>query len=324
MPRILLTHTAKMFDNYYGDRALLALSRHGEVVRNTTGRVLDDPAALLAAADGVDIVVADRATPGTAGFFAAARGLRAFCRCAVDVSTIDIAAATAHGVLVTRATPGFGSAVAELAVGLMIDLARGITDAAATWRAGTVPQARRGRQLAGAALGVIGYGTIGRILAGVGQALGMDVLVHDPHAEVPPNLRRTGLDDLLAGSDFVVCLAPAIPETAGMMNRAAFARMRPGSAFLNLSRAALVDEAALLAALDAGHLVGAALDVGSAPDQMPPPVLARHPRVIATPHIGGLTREATEHQAMDTVNQVAALLAGQRPEGMVNPEVWRP
>lgn len=321
--RILLTHTDAMFRNYYGERALLALRDHGEVVRNTTGRVLDDPAALAAAAQGVDVVVADRATPAPAAFFAAVGpGLRAFCRVAVDISTIDVAAATAQGVLVTRATPGFVPAVAELGVGLMIDLARGVTAAAAAFQAGQAPAARMGRQLAGATLGIIGFGAIGRHLAGLGQALGMQVAASDPHAEIGAGVARMDLPELLAAADFVVCLAAAVPETAGLMGTEAFGRMKRGAFFVNLSRAALVDEAALAAALDAGHLAGAALDVGSAPDQMPPPGLASRPDVIATPHIGGLTREATEHQAFDTVRQVGAIAAGQVPDGAVNAEAW--
>ena len=125
---------------------------------------------------------------------------------------------------------------------------------------------------------------------------------------------------MLAQSDFVVCLAVATAETENLMNEAAFARMKRGAFFLNPSRGNLVDEAALRAALDSGHLAGAALDVGRAPDQMPTPELAAHPRVVATPHIGGLTPAATLHQAMDTVRQVAALAVGRLPENAVNAE----
>src|SRR6185295_13757439 len=131
-------------------------------------------------------------------------------------------------------------------------------------------------------------------------------------------LSPASLDALLAASDFVVCLAPANPQTARMMNARAFATMRPGAFFINASRGELVDEAALLAALDSGHLGGCALDVGMAPDQTPSPALARHPRAIATPHIGGLTPAAIEHQAIETVEQLRSLLDGRVPVGAVN------
>ena len=102
------------------------------------------------------------------------------------------------------------------------------------------------------------------------------------------------------------------------MDAAAFARMKRGALFLNPSRGNLVDEAALLAALDSGQVAGAAMDVGRAPDQMPTPSLAAHPKVVATPHIGGLTPAAIEHQAFDTVRQVTALAAGRLPDHAVN------
>ena len=317
--RVFLTHPDDAFARYYGDRALAELQRHATVVRNTTGTVLSG-AALAEAAAGCQAIVAHRATPGTAETFAAAPDLLAFLRCAVDVSTIDIPAASAHGILVTQATPGFTDAVAELGLGMMVDLARGISASTPAYRQHGAATPRQGRQLSGATLGLVGYGRIARRLAVLAQALDMRVLAHDPHATPGPEAEPAPLPRLLAEADFVVCLALSTPETAGLMNATTFAAMRPGSFFLNLSRGELVDEAALEAALDAGHLAGAALDVGSAPDQMPSARLARRADVIATPHVGGLTVEATEHQAMDTVRQVAALASGRMPEGALNGE----
>jgi D-3-phosphoglycerate dehydrogenase / 2-oxoglutarate reductase len=128
---------------------------------------------------------------------------------------------------------------------------------------------------------------------------------------------------LLRRADFVVCLAVANAETENLMNEAAFARMRPSAFFINLSRGNLVDEAALERALDEGRIAGAAMDVGRAADQMPSPRLARRPDVIATPHIAGLTPQAVEHQAFDTVAQVRALVEGRIPAGAVNAEAAR-
>ena len=153
----------------------------------------------------------------------------------------------------------------------------------------------------------------------------MRVLVSDPYSVVDRReLLQTGLTDLLQQSDYVVCLAAATEATENLMNAQAFAAMKRGAFFINAARGNLVDEAALLAALDAGALAGCALDVGRAPDQMPSPQVAAHPLVIATPHIGGLTAPAIEHQAMETVAQVAEIILGRIPQGAVNaPQAYR-
>lgn len=316
--RVFLTHTDASFGLYFGRRALEALQGRAEVVRNGTGVVLQGE-GLARAAARCEVVIADRATAGTAAAFAAAPDLLAFLRCAVDISTVDVAAASAYGILVTRATPGFTDAVAELGIGVMIALARNLTGAADASPSGpTRPQ--MGVQLSAATLGLVGFGRIPRRLAALAQAFGMTVLAHDPHAPADaPGVASVSLGHLLAQADFVVCLAAATPGTANLMDSRAFDRMKQGSRFINLARGELVDDAALEAALDSGRLAGAALDVGRAPDQMPSPRLARRPDVLATPHIGGLTRQAAEHQAMDTVRQVASLAAGTMPEGAANP-----
>lgn len=318
MVRVLLTHTPQALANYYGPQALAALQELAEVRLNTSAQPLDT-AALVAAAEGCDIVISDRQTPGEAGFFEQAGDVAAFLRCAVDIRNIDVEAASRAGVLVTRATPGFGPAVAELALGFMVDLARGISGCVMAYRQAEKPPVAMGRQLQGASLGIIGYGEIGQRLAKAGLALGMEVLVNDPYKQVQtPGVRQVELDRLLERAEFVVCLAVASPETENLMNAERFARMRPEAFFLNLSRGNLVDEDALVAALDEGRIAGAALDVGRAPDQMPSLKLAHHPRVIATPHIGGLTPAAVAHQAFDTVEQVRAILEGETPAHAVN------
>ncbi|NOG73156.1 NAD(P)-dependent oxidoreductase [Roseicella sp. DB1501] len=316
--KVYLTHTPEALANYYGERALAALRRVAEVRLNESG---EHPSgrALAEAAAGCEAIISYRQSPGEAATFAHAPDLVAFLRCAVDIRNVDVAAASAAGVLVTHATPGFIPAVAELVLGQMVDLARGIGAASAAYHRGEVPPARMGRQLAGSTLGIIGYGAIGRYLAPLGLALGMRVLVADPKAR-PEDARieHHPLERLLAESDIVVCLAVATAETENLLDAAAFARMKRGALFLNPSRGNLVDEAALLAALESGQLGGVAMDVGRAPDQMPTPALARHSKVVATPHIGGLTPQAIEHQAFDTVRQVTALAEGRLPEHAVN------
>jgi D-3-phosphoglycerate dehydrogenase / 2-oxoglutarate reductase len=318
--RVYLSHSPEARANYYADEALAKLREAAEVRLNETGRDLSGR-ELAEAARGCDAIVSYRLSHGPAALFENAPDLVAFLRCAVDIRDVDVPAASAQGVLVTRATPGFVPSVAELVLGMMVDLARGVSAATESYHRGEVPAARMGRQLAGSTLGVIGYGAIGRRLVEAALALGMRVLVSDPHARAEDGrIAQVELPELLSQSDFVVCLAVATAETENLMDGAAFARMKPGAFFLNPSRGNLVDEAALRAALDSGHLAGAALDVGRAPDQMPTPELAAHPRVVATPHVGGLTPEAALHQAMDTVRQVAALAAGRLPDHAVNAE----
>jgi len=282
-----------------------------------------DAAGIVQAAQDVDIIVADRMTEGPGEIFPRLPKLRAFVRCAVDIRNIDVNAASAAGVLVTRASPGFIAAVAELALGFMVDLSRGVSRATADYHAGRKPEVVMGRQLAGSRLGIIGYGSIGRALAPIAKALGMQVLVADPFVTIDDaDIKHLPLDDLLGRAEYVVCLAIANEQTENLIGQAALARMQPHAFFINLSRGNLVDERALADALREGRIAGAAMDVGRAPDQMPTPELARLPNVIATPHIGGLTPQAIEHQARETVRQVAAIINGEAPPGAVNAERW--
>jgi D-3-phosphoglycerate dehydrogenase len=318
-PAIFLTHSAAALARYYGERALAGLAALGEVRRNEHERDDLSAAELIEAAQGCDVIVSYRQAPGYAEIFEALPLLVAFVRCAVDIRNVDVAAASRAGVLVTQASAGFVPAVAEHIVGLMIDLARGITDATLAYRAGAMPPARMGRQLRGSTLGVVGYGAIGRSLAELGLAFGMRVLVADPYARVErPGLAQVELAALLAESDFVVPLAVATEETENLIDASALARMKPASFLVNASRGNLVDEAALARALDERRIAGAALDVGRAPDQMPSPGLARRADVIATPHAAGLTPEAIEHQSLETVRQTEANLRGEAPPGAVN------
>jgi D-3-phosphoglycerate dehydrogenase len=318
MPCILLTHTPEMLRNYYGDRAVRALQELGEVRFNPDDRVLDAD-ALAKAARGCEIIVSDRQTPGPAEFFAQAPEVVAFLRCAIDVRNIDVAAASKAGILVTQATAGFLASVSELTIGFMVDLSRGVTDAVTAYREHRVPDVRMGRQLNGATVGVIGFGQIGAQLAPICLALGMKVLVTDPFKRAEdPAIEQVDLATLLERSDYVVCLAVANEQTENLMDADAFARMKRSAFFINMSRGNLVDEAALERALDERRVAGAAMDVGRAPDQRPSARLAQRADVIATPHIAGLTPEAAEHQAFDTVNQVRELVAGRVPPHALN------
>ena len=141
--RIFLTHVPDMLENYYGPRALAEMRKLGEVRLNTTGKVLDAK-ALAEAAKGCEIIVSDRQTPGPAEFFPLAPDCCAFLRVAVDIRNIDVEAASAQGMLVTHATPGFMASVSEMAIGMMIDCGRGITDAVIDYRNGRDAEPRKG------------------------------------------------------------------------------------------------------------------------------------------------------------------------------------
>lgn len=319
MTTVFVSHPSDRLAMYFGDRATAALHATAEVRFNPQARELST-GELIEAAQGCEVLIAYRQTPGPEALFRGLPQLAVFLRCAMDIRTVDVAAASAQGVLVTRASPGFNAAVAEWIIGMMIDLGRGTTRHAQAWQRGAPLAPFMGRELRGSTLGIVGFGGIGRYVCDLALAFGMKVLVTTPQPIEPREaVQQVALPALLAGADFVACLAPANAETADLFGAAAFSAMKPGAFFINASRGELVNEAALLAALDSGRLAGCALDVGLAPDQMPTPQLARHPGVLATPHIGGLTLPAIEHQAMETVTQLRTLLQGQLPAGAVNP-----
>lgn len=317
--KILLTHSPAARDLYYGPRALAGLQALGDVVLNEKDHSLEGD-ALIAAAGDCDLIVSYRQSPGPAAVFERLPKLAAFLRCAIDIRNIDVPAASRAGVLVTQASAGFVTSVAEQAFGFMIDLSRRVSAYSSAYHSGNVPQATTGRELKGSTLGVIGYGAIGREVTRLGRAFGMRVLVHDPYVK---NVEQVSLDKLLMESDFVLPLAVATEQTENLMNGAAFSKMKKGAFFVNMSRGNLVDEPALEKALDSKHLAGCALDVGRAPDQMPTPRLAARPDVIATPHSAGLTVPAIEHQSMETVAQAGEILKGRAPKGAVNAEHWK-
>ena len=316
--RILLTHSPEARALYYGERALAGLRKLGEVQLHQGSSSLEGDALISAAAD-CDLIVSYRQSPAPAALFERLPRLKAFLRCAIDIRNVDVAAASRAGVLVTQASAGFVTSVAELVLGFLVDLSRGITRSALEYRSGRVPVATTGKELKGATLGVIGYGQIGREVVRLARALGMRALVNDPYKK----MKQVALDKLLAQSDYVVPLAVATAETENLIGKTAFSLMKPGAFLINVSRGNLVDEAAREAALDSGRPGGCAIDVGRAPDQMPTPRLAARPDVIATPHTAGLTLPAIEHQSMETVAQAAQIAKGRAPKGAVNPKHWK-
>ena len=241
-----------------------------------------------------------------------------------DPNNVDVAAATAAGVPVLR-TPGRNAdAVAELAVGLLLAVIRRILPAdddvrqIEVFRDGTIPYQRfRGWELAGRRAAIVGYGAVGRALEWRLRGLGMDVVAYDPYVEDAGH----DLEAAVSGADVVSLHAAVTLETVGFFGPEQFSWMRPGSVFLNTARAKLADMDALVAALESGHLVGAALD-HSEGEQLPAghPLLAMD-NVVLTPHIGGATTETEARGAQMVADDIERLLNGEMPLYIVNPEV---
>jgi D-3-phosphoglycerate dehydrogenase len=280
------------------------------------------PAELLQEVRGCSGLIVRSATKVTREVIEAGGALKVIGRAGAGVDNIDVKAATAKGIVVMNTPGGNANAVAELAIGMMIALAREIPRGDATMKAGKwEKKSFLGAELAGKTLGLIGIGFVGSRVAVKARSLDMKVLAHDPLVS-PDESRRLGvepvdLEVLLASSDFVSLHLPKTPETTGLINRAAIAGMKRGVYIINCARGGIVDEADLLAGLDSGQVAGAAVDVY---DPEPPAAwdLPKHPRVVAMPHIGASTVEAQETVARMIAEQVGAYLTTGRVKFAVN------
>lgn len=279
--------------------------------------------ALLAAIGGYDALIVRSATRADADVLAAGRPrLRVVARAGAGVDNIDVAAAKALGIAVLN-TPGANSiAAAELALGLMLAAVRHIPAAHASLARGEWRRADfGGTELYGKTLGLIGFGRIARLVAARAAAFGMAIATHDPfvtpEAAAAAGARWLDLPALLAESDVVSLHAALTDATRHVIDAAALARMKPTAVLVNAARGGLVDEAALAAALDAGALRAAAVDVyGAEPPPAGHPLLAR-PDVVHTPHLGASTAEAQANVSLEAADGVLAVLRGERPDGLL-------
>ncbi|MFD9903192.1 NAD(P)-dependent oxidoreductase [Streptomyces sp. NPDC059063] len=286
--------------------------------RRAAGRSLR---AAVADAEAAGIVAGT--DPFTAEVIGASPGLRVIGRCGAGYDNVDVAAATGHGVAVTH-TPGVNrQSVAEYVLGLLVSCARGIPRSVTDVREGGWSQPS-GRELAGATLGVVGLGAIGRTVARLGLALGMRVVGHDPLPD-PAFLEETGvaalsLEGVLREADFVTLHLGLDASTRHLIDGAALRRMRPGAYLINTARGGVVDEEALADALAAGHLAGAALDVTEHEPLPPDSRLRAFDNVLVTGHIAGATAEARSRSGLLAAQQVVDVLSGQPPAHLVNPD----
>jgi D-3-phosphoglycerate dehydrogenase len=262
--------------------------------------------------------------------FDAAPGLRLVGICRNALNHVDVESATAHGVAVTHAPGRNNNAVAEMTLGLMLSLARRIPQAdrlvtGAGWRDPAIGyRLFRGTEIAGSTVGVVGFGQIGREVARKCIALGARVLVHDPFVTsrqvrsigaVPVDLRR-----LTTGSDFITLHVPENEATHRLVDAAFLARMKTGAFLVNTGAGSCVDPAALAAALEAGAIAGAALDVFDGHPLPATSPLISAPNVILTPHIGGATAQTVERHSRMMTGEIERFLAGKPLRYVVNPD----
>lgn len=249
--------------------------------------------------------------------------------CRAGTSHVDIEAATANGVAVVN-TPGRNAqAVAEHALGLMLSLARRIPEGhsyvtGGRWLNPVKPYVElRGVELGGRMLGIVGLGAIGRRLAEMAGAIGMECVAFDPYVDAPPaDIRLKDLDEVLAGSDFVSIHAPLTRETEGLIDSRGLALMKPTAYLMNLSDARIVDRGGLVDALESGRIAGAALDVFETHPIAPDHPLLGLDNVILTPHVGGATEETIGRYSKMMADDILRFLDGVRPLNLVNPGVW--
>jgi D-3-phosphoglycerate dehydrogenase len=254
--------------------------------------------------------------------------LRAVVRHGVGLDFVSVAGATAKQIPVAN-TPGMNSnAVAEYAFAAMLNMSRRMSEFDRHVREGNWQSrhtsATKTFDLHGRTVGVIGYGSIGRRIGEIAvQGFGMHVAAHtSTPSRLPAHVEALSLNDLFSVSDFVVVACPLTPQTRGMVDRHALSHAKPGSVLINVGRGPVIREADLVAALNEGVLGGAVLDVFEVQPLPADSGLRTHPNVVLTPHLAGTTEDAERAMGMMAVDTVLALIRGERPDNVVNPEIY--
>lgn len=295
--------------------AVALLARDFDVVYRPS--LVDDERALAAAVEPADAWIVRNRTQVRGAALAAAVRLRVVGRLGVGLDNIDLEACAARGIAVIPATGANAETVAEYVLGMAMILLRGAAYlstsavAAGRWPRQMLAQ---GREVAGKTLGLVGFGSIGRVTARKAQALGIRVIAFDPAlAADSPVWRETavascGLDELLGEADIVSLHVPLVESTRGLLDARRLGLMKAGAILVNSARGGIVDEAALAVALREGRLAGAALDVFAEEPLRGASVLADAPNLILTPHIAGVTLESNERVSSLVAERVAAAL----------------
>jgi D-3-phosphoglycerate dehydrogenase len=281
-----------------------------------------DEAALVACIGAYDALIVRSKTRVTAPVIAAGISLKVIGRAGIGVDNIDVPAATERGIVVFNTPDANATTTAELTIAHLLSLSRHLPQADRSVRSGAWQPTRYvGSELAGKTIGIIGFGTIGRLVAVRCAGLKMHVWAYDPF--VSPEIMAQSaaepreLDALLAGADYVTLHCPMIEKTRNLIDASRIATMKPGARLINCARGGLVDEDALVAALTSGHLAGAALDVFVKEPPKDSPLLALD-NVVLTPHLGASTEEAQQAVSVQIAEDIAHFLSTGAAETAVN------
>jgi D-3-phosphoglycerate dehydrogenase len=281
-----------------------------------------DRTELLAALATANAVLVRSATKMDAEAIAAAPNLKIIARAGVGLDNVDIPAATAAKVLVVNAPTSNIVSAAELAVSLLLAVARNVVPANLALKDGKWKRSQFGGvELQDKTVGIIGMGKIGMLVATRLAGFDMKFVAYDPYVTVAPTggpkIEMVPLDQLLAVSDFITIHIPKTAETTGLINAAALKKMKPTAFVINAARGGVLDETALYQALVAGELAGAGLDVYATEPCTDSPLFALD-NVVATPHLGASTEEAQEKAGVAVAESVVAAFAGAEVPGAVN------
>jgi D-3-phosphoglycerate dehydrogenase len=313
MPRPIIAVTDSVFPSL--DPAMKALARVDPEMRMSKSTGADDILAVARDADAILVTYAKL----PAELLQQLTRCKAIGRFGLGVDNIDVPAAAARGIVVTYVPDYCMQEVSDHAMALLLALARKVPYSNKLVQAGRweMPVVAPLRRLEGQVLGLFGFGNIPRAVAPKAKAFGLKVVAYDPYATkevfASAGVESVSFDDLLARSDFISVHAPLLPATRGLVNAAAFAKMKKGALIVNTARGPLIDETALIAALDSGHLGGAALDVVTTePLAKDSPLIGRD-NVILTPHTAFYSVEALEELQTKCASDVARVLSGEKP-----------
>jgi D-3-phosphoglycerate dehydrogenase len=320
--------TTSSFAKFSDEPMRLLEGRDMEVAHNTTRRALTENEAIMLLSGCIGVVAGTE--PLTARLMDAVPSLRVISRCGVGMDNVDLEAAAAHGILVRSTPDGPTLAVAELTLGFALDLMRQISRMDREMRAGQWKK-RMGNLLLGKNVGIVGFGRIGKAVAGLFAGLGCSVAFTDPAVPADEGAcRRMELDELVAWSDILTLHCPRPADGSFVLDAVRVAKMKDGACLINASRGGLVDESALVLALHEGALSGAALDVFEHEPYPYSGPLTRLPQVIITPHIGSYAKEARVRMEVESVRNLldalndltrtGADVPGQVPSGQVPEE----